>query len=161
MRTWYWAIEANRGGPDYFLTLNFAPQNGALLSLVSQHHLADFERASAEASWLRARRQDCPDLEAWTSLPTLTWTGNLILVCGSTLHYERHCGGSASHDAAEQELLLALSSSSLPLTLWSVIGGGQGYASHTYAAGTSWAEFAAYRNTDSPLPEATVTEGAA
>lgn len=159
-RDWFWQLQADGHGPDWFFFATFAPAGAERLSrLVREHPLPAFAQYRATNRLCRRHHHTSTfdlyvDQANYAGLvANLTgeqgrniWIYHTIEVCGADITIERGYGGyPGAHGAAETGLIATLArSSELALTAWQVGYGGEGYTGGSVASGASAAELLAY-----------------
>ncbi len=159
--SWFWQLQADKLGPDWFFFAQFAPADAAALAAaVRRHAPPGFFYAQLHDDICRSHRQphsyelysdphSAPQLQANLAgtNPSNIWIYHQIECCGSDLIIERGYGGyiGGTADQAETDLLVALAHvATLTLVQWQVVAGGDGFASEGVAQGTDSAALLAY-----------------
>ncbi len=159
--SWFWQLQADKLGPDWFFFAQFAPADAAALSAaVRRHAPPSFVYSQLRDDICRSHRQphsyelysdphSAPQLQANLAgtTPSNIWIYHLIECCGSDLTIERGYGGypGGAADQEETDLLIALARApELTLLQWQVVAGGDGFASESVAQGTDGATLLAY-----------------
>lgn len=163
LHDWFWQLEAEARGPDWFFAASFAPEcAGRLAQMVGQRPPLGFARIQVAGG-------QCPlhghtssydvyvDQRNYAGLAANVageaarniWIYHTIELCGADLRVERGYGGyPGEHAAAETELIIRLAQDpALTLQAWQVGYGGQGYPPGLVASGNSAAELLAYLGT--------------